>query len=355
LSLRVALGLLLCASVALATTSGSAPNTNSGIGDGGPAVEAAINGPSQIALDDQGNLYILEVVGSRIRRVDAKTGTIQTVVDDGHSNRLFTPFGFTVDGQGNIYEEYLNGQIDRIAATTGIRTTVVSAPEGEGVDTPRTSPSLPKYERAFGLAVDATGSLYAVGGTYGKIYVISHGSIAVFAGLGGHGYNGDGKTGAETQFDRPWGIAFDSTGNLFIADSGNCRIRKVDKASSSVSTVAGTGQCGSSGDGGKATGATLDGPLTIALDRAGNIYFADRAPDCVRRIDAKTSLVSSVPGTCEPKPGRSGGPTGLAVDKDGNLYASEYGSNVVLKVDATTGVVKTIAGNGLPDRIDVLL
>ena len=356
MSLRIAFCALLCASVALATTPGSTPNTKSETGDGGPAIEASINGPSDLALDDNGNLYILEVVGSRVRRVDAETGIIQTVVDESHSDMPFNPFTISVDHDGNIYEEYLSGQIDRIAATTGTHTTVVSAEEEEGAAKPGIAPSLPKDERAKWLAVDATGSLYVVGGIYGKIYTISRGAVTAFAGVGDVGYNGDSKTALETQFSSPERIAFDASGNLFIVDSGNCRIRRVDKASNIVSTVAGTGQCKSGGDGGKATAATIGLTTAVAVDREGNIFFnGGDSPACVRRIDAKTSLISGVPGTCEPKPGRSGGPSGLAVDKDGNLYVSEYGSNVVLKIDAKTGAVKTVAGNGLPDRVDIVL
>lgn len=354
MSVRVALGLLLCASVALAAPSGSAPNTKSENGDGGLAIEATINGPSAIALDEDGNLYIVELAGSRVRRVDANTGIIQTVVDDAHASTFFTPVTIAIDHDGNIYEAYINAQIERIAATTGARTTLVSALEDQGGDRPGIAPSFPEYERVMGLAFDATGTLYAMGSNDGKIYTISHGAMAVLAGIGGRGYNGDGKTARESQFNWPDGIAFDPTGNLFIGDYENCRIRKIDKASNIVSTIAGTGQCNSSGDGGKATEATIDYPSAIAVDRKGNIFFSTSLPACVRRIDAKTSLISSVPGTCEPKPGKTGGPSGLAVDKDGNLYVSEFGSNVVLKIDAKTGAVKTVAGNGHPDRVDVL-
>jgi sugar lactone lactonase YvrE len=324
------------------------------IGDGGSAIEATINGPSDIALDNNGNLYIVELAGDRVRKVDAKTGIIQTVIEDVRSSASFVPKTIAADHAGNVYEAYFNGQIERIAAT-GIRATAVSATEEFGGDKLSTAPSLPEFERVEGLAFDASDTLYVMGSNDGKIYTVSHGVIAVFAGTGHRGYAGDGKTALESQFNWPMGIAFDPTGNVLIADYQNCRIRKIDKASNLISTVAGTGQCDSSGDGGKATEATIDYPSAIAVDREGNVYFNDSAPSCVRRIDAKTSVISSVPGTCEPKQGKSGGPSGLAIDKDGNLYVSEFGSNVVLKVDAKTGAVKTIAGNGQPDRLDILL
>lgn len=355
MSVRVALGLFLCGSVALATTPGTAANTESENGDGGPAIAATINGPSAIALDDDGNLYIVELLTNRVRKVDVKTGIIQTAVEDGHKSTFFTPVTIAVDHDGSIYVAYINAQIERVVATTGIRTTVVSALEDEGGDRPGIARSFPEYERVQGLAFDATDTLYAMGGNDGRIYTISHGAMAVFAGTGHRGYNADGKTALESQFNWPMGIAFDSTGNLLIADYENCRIRKIDKASNLVSTVAGTGQCMSGGDGGKATEATIDHPSAIAIDREGNIFFSAPDPACVRRIDARTSLIRSVTGTCEPKPGKTGGPYALAADKDGNLYVSEYQSNVVLKIDARTGAVKTVAGNGLPDRFDVLL
>jgi DNA-binding beta-propeller fold protein YncE len=365
MSLRISSALLFFASVALVTTLGNA-QSKSANGDGGPAIEATINGPSAISVDKSGNLYILELLASRVRMVDAKTGVIQTIAGNGleccfeeskdaRSSAFFGPDSIAIDHDGDIYVAEVLAHIRRIAATTGIGTTVVSTLVGKGADKPGIAPSLPTYERVEGLAIDATDTLYVAGGSSGKIYTISHGVVSVFAGVGGHGFKGDGKPASEAQFNWPMGIAFDPAGDLIIADYENCRIRRIDKVSNLVSTIAGTGECRSGSSGGRGTETPIDRPSNVAVDSTGNIYFNDASPACVRKIDAKTMSISSVPGTCEPKAGKTGRPSGLAVDKEGNLFVSEIGSNVVLRIDAKTGAVTTVAGNGLPDRIDIML
>jgi sugar lactone lactonase YvrE len=333
-------------------------------GDGGPATEACINGPSAISIDENGNLYIAEMVGRRVRMVNAKTGAIKTVAGSGQEccfeegktailTTLFSPTATAVDRRGeHLYIVDISSHVRVVDLRTGIATTVAADLDGMGADKSGRAQPLPRFEQAKGVALAPPASLYVVGSFSGKIYKVSYSAVTEFAGIGGHGFAGDGQTAHRAQFNWPMGIAFNSSGDFFIADYENCRIRKID-GTGLVSTIAGTGQCNSGGDGGKAIAAMINHPSAIAVDRHGNVYFNDAAPACVRRIDSKTSLISSVPGTCESKPGHNGGPSGLAVDKEGNLYITEFGSNVVRRVDVKTGAVSTVAGNGLPDRFDV--
>jgi len=159
-------------------------------------------------------------------------------------------------------------------------------------------------------------------------------------------------------------VAFDSKGNLFIADYQNCRIRRVDTRTKIITTVAGDGQEGSTGDGGLATKARVNYPSDLAVDAAGNVYFVEGAKDRIRKIDMKTGIISTVAGSGERGFGGDGGPairarlhnpSGLAIDKAGNLFISEYVNNRVRRGDAKTGVITTVAGNGLPHRNDIQL
>ena len=139
-------------------------------------------------------------------------------------------------------------------------------------------------------------------------------------------------------------------GNLFIAGYASCRIHRMDYVSKKISTIAGSGECTSSGDGREARIATVNYPIAVAVDADENIYFSDSSPSCVRRIDAKTRLIRSIPVTCDVKLGSA--PSGLAVDRQGNLYFALWASNMVRRVDALTGTVTTEAGSGLPKRTD---
>ena len=338
MSRQIVIASLLLTAVALVVLFLGADSTRSENGDGGPAIEASINGPSAISTDANGNLYIAEMMGRRIRRVDAKTGVIKTVAGNGKdccfeegkaaiTTTLFSPIATAVDRQGNLYIIDISAHVRVVDAVTGIATTVVSELEGVGADKPGTAPSLAKFESAYGLAFAPSGTLY-VSGSDGKIYGVSHRAVTEFAGVGGHGYAGDNKAARQAQLNFPMGIAFNA-GDLFIADYENCRIRRVDGASNVISTIAGTGECSSGGDGGRAIAATINHPSAIAVDGEGNVYVNDAAPACVRRIDSNTSLISSVPGTCELKAGKSGRPSGVAIDNAGNLYIAEFGTNVI--------------------------
>ncbi|MFI5221109.1 MAG: T9SS type A sorting domain-containing protein, partial [Bacteroidia bacterium] len=154
----------------------------------------------------------------------------------------------------------------------------------------------------------------------------------------------------------PYGIAVDSFGNLFIADCVNNRIRKVNNSSGLISTVAGNGSYGFSGDGGLATGASLNSPFGIAIDASGNLFISDCGNLRVRKVSASTGIITTIAGNGTQGYSGDGGPAtlaslkmpkGLAVDKHGNIYVADIGCSVVRKIDPFTGLITTVAGNGI--------
>src|SRR5665213_282902 len=178
--------------------------------------------------------------------------------------------------------------------------------------------------------------------------------ITTAVGTGEKGFAGDGGPAAQALLNGPFDVCFDSAGNLFFSDTFNHRIRRVDAASGVITTVAGNGEKGFSGDGGPAVGAALDEPYGVVADRAGNLYIADRLNRRVRRIDAASGIISTLAGTGEPAYGGDGGPAeraglaepnGLAVGPgETRLYITDVADNRVRVVDLASGAIMTFAG-----------
>ena len=190
----------------------------------------------------------------------------------------------------------------------------------------------------------------------GSVGVFVPGVISTVAGDGNLQFDGDGRFAVDSSIFLPFGIAVDAAGNLFIADSNNNRIRRVDVTSGKISTVAGSGKIGSIGDGGRATEATLNNPTSVALDPAGNLFFADAGNDVIRRVDAFSGIITTVAGTIG-QHGYTGDlgpashatfntPNGIAFDADGNLYVADTGNHVIRLID-TSGNITTVAGTGI--------
>jgi len=286
-------------------------------GDGGPAITADINGPRKAILDGAGDLYIADAGNNRIRKVPAGTGIITTIAGTGiagwsgdngpaASAQLNDPGGLALDSAGNLYiADTGNSRIRKIAAGTGIITTI--------------------------------------------------------AGTGIAGWSGDKGPAASAQLNNPASVAFDLAGNLYITDSENDRIRKVAAGTGIISTVAGTGSpiCNSGppiGDGGPATSAPICDPQGIAIDAAGNLYFADTfSSNVIRKVTASTGIITTVAGngtlgySGDGVPATSAEldfPYDVALDSANNLYIVEALSSTIRKVTASNGTISTIAGNG---------
>jgi sugar lactone lactonase YvrE len=204
-----------------------------------------------------------------------------------------------------------------------------------------------------GIAVDKRGNVYIAMRDNNIISRIDlKGNMTIYAGSGSSGFSGDGGKAIEARLNVPAGLAFDKSGNLYIADRNNHRIRKVDTRGT-ISTIAGTGTAGFSGDKGPATKAQLNHPSGIAFDKKGNLYFSDRSNERIRTIDSNGNIRTYAGNGQEGFKGDSGPalqatldkPFGIAFDRKGNLYIADRGNNRVRKVN-TQGIITTVAGDG---------
>lgn len=335
-------------------------------GDGGPAVAAQFRFPTGLALHPSGDLLIADLFNNRVRRVSVATGTISTVAgtgedafsgDDGPATgaSLSGPTGVVVDSAGNLYvADWGNDRIRKIDAATGIITTVAGGGNG-GDNVPATQSKLVGPNRVI---FDAAGNLIIADDTAGKIRKVDRatGIITTVAGNGGTGFSGDGGKATDAMLFEPEDMAFDGEGNLFIADAWNFRIRKVDAHTGIITTIAGTGHVAYGGDGGPAVLAPIGRPEAIVVDAAGNILFADRDNNCIRRIDGLSGIISTVAGTGSGLYGGDGGlaaaavmnsPRGISISSGGDIYIADTFNSRVRKVDASTGTITTVAGIGI--------
>jgi sugar lactone lactonase YvrE len=335
-------------------------------GDGGPATSAQLYVPSSVAVDAAGNLYIADQRNSRIRKVTrgglistvAGTGTISGDGGPATSAQLNSPGGIALDVAGNLYiADSSNNRIRKVTADGVISTVAGNGILGfSGDGGPATWARL---NSPYGVAVDVAGILYIADTGNSRIRkVTADGVISTVAGNGIWGFGGDGGPATSAQLNSPDGVAVDWGGNLYIADSTNGRIRKVN-AGGVISTVAGNGNTGFGGDGGPATSAQLSFPSGVALDAAGNLYIADTINNRIRKVNAG-GVISTVAGNYGNTGfGGDGGlaisahlylgaswTDGVAADAVGNLYIADSGNSRIRKVTAD-GVISTVAGNGI--------
>jgi sugar lactone lactonase YvrE len=282
-------------------------------GDNGPATSASLYRPERVVADTGGNVFISDTKNHRIRRIDAGTKIITTFAGTGTK-------GYSGDG-------------------------------GPAVAAKMESPSQ--------LSFDNSGSLYFADSGNGRIRKIDrNGVISTVVGSGAEDYSGDGGPALGAGLASPLGVAVDGAGQIFIADTANYRIRFVN-SSSTISTITGNGHTSYLGDGGPAWAASLLMPLGLAFDSAGNLYIADQNNLRIRKVDAKNGTISTVAGTdkisydSDNIPATSAGlgfPEGVAIDASGNILIadtlSDPYSGRVRKVDAVTGIISTFAGNG---------
>lgn len=296
---------------------GSPAGTAGVTGDAGPALGALLSQPEGVSIDGAGNLYIADTSNNRIRRIDAATGIITTVAGNGSQGysgdgglaanaTLDQPSAVLVDAHGNFYIADTGNNIVRfVNINTGIITTVA-------------------------------GTYYTDAFSPGRL--------------------GDGGLATSAELDIPTALAVDTAGNLYIADSGDNRIRIVSATTGFITTVAGTGAASYSGDGGLATAATLNQPTGIGVDAANNLYIADSGNNVIREVTASNGDIATVAGIGSAGAGADGTatlsalnfPTGLAVDMAGQVYFSDRGNNRIRKLDiANPRNVVTLAGTGI--------
>ena len=327
-------------------------------GDGSTATKAQLNLPTGLALDSSGNIYIADSLNCRIRKLSGST--ISTVAGNGivsysgdggpaNSAQLNGPRAVAVDASGNFYfADTLNNVVRKVNTAGVISTFAGNGSAGSGGD--GGSATAAQLNSPQGIAVDASGNVYVADTQNARVRKISGGTITTVAGSGTPGFGGDGGAATAGQLYDPVGLAVDAAGNLYIADFTNNRVRKV--SGGTITTVAGNGLSGYSGDGGAATAAQINGPTGIAVDANGNLYIADLDNNAVREVSG--GKIATVAGSGLPGVAGDGGPAtaalvgsphGVAVDSAGNLYIAN-GSASVRKVYANTGFITTIAGTG---------
>ena len=252
------------------------------------------------------------------------------------------PVALAVDSSGNLYIADQNSTTVREAvASSGS----LAAPAVVG----------PQFNQPTALAVGPSGNLYVLDQASGTVRRVtkSSGAVALVAGSRA-GFSGDNGQATSAQLNLPSGMAFDPSGNLFIADTGNNRIREISASTGIIITVAGNGTAGYSGDNGLATSARLNQPSAVTADSNGNIYIADTANSAIRKVDTQTGIITTIAGNGTAGFSGDNGPAsaaqldqprGITVDPIGNLFIADTGNQSVREIPASKGTIFTIAGN----------
>jgi uncharacterized protein (TIGR03437 family) len=332
-------------SYTISTVTGCPPSTSLS-GDGGPAASACLYDPRGVALDAAGNLYIADTGNARVRKVST-SGIITTVAGGGSaqpgdggaatSAYLGNIEGLALDAAGNIYFADWQGNRIRKVSPSGIITTVAGSGNfgysGDGGPAINASLSAP-----FAVAVDASGDIYIADYTNNRVRKVSaSGIITTAAGNGNAGYSGDGGPATSAQLNGPIGVAVDPSGDVYIADSQNYRIRKLS-SNGAIATIAGNGGDGYSGDGGLATSAELAGPCGVALDAAGNLYIGDTGNGRVRVVSPSGIITTVAGSTWYGGYSGDGGPAtaaqlddpwGIAIGTTGLVYVADSGNSAI--------------------------
>jgi trimeric autotransporter adhesin len=356
-------------------------------GDGGLATSAALNRPEGVFVDATGNIFIADTDNSVIREVTASNGNIATVAGNGKagysgdggpatSAQLYDPYSVLVDGTGNIFiadtdnaaiREVVGGTIQTVAGNGTICPDPTTACGDGG---PATSAQLDLPE---GLFVDASGNIFIADTDSNRIRVVNTGTtqitvatvvipagdIQTVAGAyyqsdGGTAclYSGDGGSATSANLCVPGSVFVDGSGNIFVADTNNLRIREV-AVDGTIQTVAGDGTAGYSGDGGAATSAELNYPSGIFVDGAGNIWIADTDNFVIREVTAGN--IQTLIGNNTLAYSGDGGsaldaelnyPGSVSVDGSGDIFIADTVSSVIREVLATPGDIQTVVGNG---------
>jgi sugar lactone lactonase YvrE len=277
-------------------------------GDGGPASGALLNEPFMCAFDPQGNLYVAEAINHCVRRIDKQTGVISTVAGNGSA-------GYTGDG--------------RVATEASLN-------------------------QPYGVQIDTSGDLYIVDRLNAVIRKVAAltGRITTVAGTGEPGYSGDGGPGTRAQLREPNDCFLDGRGGLLIADVQDQRIRRLDLTTGVITTLAGNGAKARAGDGNLATAASIFGARAVCMDRQGNTYICEREGNGIRKVDAHGRM-STWAGTGARGYSGDGGPAlaatwgapkAIRCDHTGNLLVVDTENHAIRRIDALTGIVTTIAG-----------
>lgn len=337
-------------------------------GDGEEAKNAQLNTPTSMVLDNSGNIFVIDQFNNRVRKVtDSKIFTIvgtEQVLEKDNIVLFGTITAIALDQDENIIFADGDNNVVRRVSFKGGKVTITDiagngskGSSGDGGLATEASLNFPE-----GLAIDSQNNIYiAESGGYRIRKVDADKKISTVAGNGkDFVFNGDGI--ATNASIHPFGVAVDSTGNyLFIADYSNHRIRRVDMRTNIITTVAGNGEAGSKGDGGQASMATLHAPFDVVIDKLGNLFIADSNNHRIRRIDARGIISTIVNTKGELGDTGDGGaateaklaiPSSLALDMKGNLFIADRDNHRIRKVILATERIDKVAGSNSSNRGD---
>lgn len=323
-------------------------------GDSGLAVRAKLDNPFDVAFDKAGHLYLSDTNNHVVRRVDRMIGTITTVAGTGNKGfgtgratqaELNEPYGIELDADFNLFiVDRLNYRVCRVDGNSGELKTLAgtgkSGYSGDGGPADRALLAEPN-----GICLDGKGTLYIadVKGQRVRAVDLKTGLIRTAVGTGKKANEGDGGPVEKASLNGPRAVAVDAQGRLYIVEREGHGVRRVDFTKNTIERFAGTGKKGYTGDGGPALAATFDGPKEIDIDKDGNVYIVDTENEAIRRIDAKTGVVTTAAGKGRSKtPGQGddgpataatlGRPHGVAVGPDGAVYIGDTLSHRIRRV-----------------------
>ncbi len=324
-------------------------------GDGGPALQALLNGPFDIGFDSGGNLYFSDTFNHCIRRVDARTDVITTIAGCGEAGysgdggpatraRFNEPYGIAVDRAANIYiADRHNHCVRRVDNATGTVTTLAgNGSSGFSGDDGAASRAGMVEPNGLALGPEQRQLFIAdVADHRVRVVDLVTGFIWTFAGTGEAEHSGDSGPAAAAGIHGARAVKVVADGTLYILERQGSTLRRVDAGTGIITTVAGTGARGYAGDGGPALAAVFDAPKEFTIDRDGNLLIVDTENHAIRRIDRRTGTISAVAGNGRQGGGGDGGdpraasfdrPHGAAVDADGSIYIGDTNNHRIRKV-----------------------
>jgi len=336
-----------------------------------PATKTAIDGADTLALDKEGHLFVDELWGDKVWVIDLRRKTMAVVAGNGKECcykegakatdvSIESPVALAVDLSGQLFIGD-QANVRRVNLNSGLISTV--AGDGKSGDTIEGALVLStSFQRITGLAFSSQRQMYIADDIQGKVFKVDDRTGRVFhvAGNGKQGFAGDGGSAVNASFRFIESIAFDAADNLLIADSVNCRIRRVDHQTGVIDTIAVTGGPEQNCPPPPGTIPLFPSTEDLALSSRGDIYFLETPFNVVARVNPKSQTpVIVFEGTGRGFAGDGGpvaaaqfdGLSGLAVDAEGNLFVADCANKRVRRVDARTAVITTVAGNGLPHTI----
>jgi trimeric autotransporter adhesin len=334
-------------------------------GDGGPAINASVNGPSGIFADRSGNVYLADTANFRIRRIDTN-GIITTIAGNGQSGRspdgtpavqasIASSYSVAVDSSGNVY--FADSGNNRIAKVDGAGILTTAAGSGQGGYSGDNGPATAaKLSFPLSVTVDSNNNI-VIADTSNHVIrkVDSTGIIRTIAGTGKPGFGGDGGPATSALLYQPWTVSADTQGNILLIDYANDRVRRID-TKGNIDTVAGNGKVGLGSNNVPAISSPLYYPFSVAAESSGSFLIADFSNNIIRRVST-TGIIVTIAGTGSKVVAPSGSaataallaaPSKVTIEPSGNLLIADWNNHLVERVNLSTGTISTVAGIGRP-------